>query len=127
MLNDVVWEKLEGHSHVLVQIEWCFERHVFYNGPTKFGSWRTDYTVPHNFCGDHIGSMCSKFVRIINKISTNRDSYSIWIVFLWVVVDDNSCVREHFIFRDVSDFIMREVEDCVGANRDTVFALCKAM
>ncbi len=31
------------------------------------------------------------------------------------------------IFRDVSDFIVREVEDCVGANRDTFFSLCKAM
>jgi hypothetical protein len=36
-------------------------------------------------------------------------------------------IRDHYIFQDASDFIMREVEDYVGANRDTFFALCKAM
>jgi hypothetical protein len=51
----------------------------------------------------------------------------IWVVFLWAVVDDNLCVRDRFIRQDASDFIMREVEDCVGTNRDTFFALCKAM
>ncbi len=49
MLNDVVWEELEGHLHVLISIERRFKIHVFYIGPTEFGSWRTDYTVSHNF------------------------------------------------------------------------------
>ena len=38
MLNDVVWEELEGHLHVLVSIERCFKINVFYISPIKFGS-----------------------------------------------------------------------------------------
>ncbi len=64
---------------------------------------------------------------MIDKVSANRDPYSIWVVFLGAVVDDNSCISDRSIFWDVSDFIVREVEDRVGANRDTFFALCKAM
>jgi hypothetical protein len=60
-------------------------------------------------------------------VSTNCDPYLIWVVFLGVVIDDNSCISDRSIFRDVSDFIVREVEDRVGANHDTFFALCKAM
>jgi hypothetical protein len=71
--------------------------------------------------------MCREFVWIIDKVFVNRDLYLIWVIFLGAVVDDNSCVRDHSIFRDASDFIVREVEDRVGANRDTFFALCKAM
>jgi hypothetical protein len=58
VFNDVVWEELEGHSHELVSIERHFKVHVFYIGPAKFGFWRTDNTVPHYFCGDHIGCTC---------------------------------------------------------------------
>ena len=63
----------------------------------------------------------------MDKVYANRDLYSIWVVFLGAVVDDYLCVRDCSIFRDASDFIMREVEDCVGATRDTFFALCKVM
>ncbi len=30
MLNDVVWEELEGHLHVLISIKRRFEIHVFF-------------------------------------------------------------------------------------------------
>jgi len=44
-----------------------------------------------------------------------------------VVVDDDLCISDCSIFWDASDFIMCEVEDHVGANCDTFFALCKEM
>ncbi len=45
VVNYVIWDELEGHSHVLVLIERCFEINVFDVGTTKFGSWGTDDTV----------------------------------------------------------------------------------
>ncbi len=33
VFNDVVWEELEGHSHVLVSIERRFKIHVFISAP----------------------------------------------------------------------------------------------
>jgi hypothetical protein len=39
VVNDVVWKKFEGHSHVLISIKRCFEIHVFDIGATEFGSW----------------------------------------------------------------------------------------
>jgi hypothetical protein len=35
---------------------------------TKFGSWGTDDTVPHNFCRDHVGCTCADFIWIINEV-----------------------------------------------------------
>jgi hypothetical protein len=43
------------------------------------------------------------------------------------VVDDSSCVHDGTIFWDASDFIMCEIENFIGANRDTFFPLGKAM
>ena len=127
MFNDVVWEKLEGHSHVLISIERRFEIHVFDIGATKFGSRCADYTVPHYFGRDHICCTCCQFVRIINKVAADCDSHSIRVVFLGAVVNNDSCVRDRSIFWDASNFIVREIENRVCADRYTFFSLCQAV
>jgi hypothetical protein len=90
--DDVIWKELEGHLHVLVSIKWGFEIHVFDVRTTKFGSWGTDDTVPHNFCRDHVGRMCGEFIWTIDEVAVNGDSRLIWVDLLGVVVDDNSCI-----------------------------------
>jgi hypothetical protein len=127
VFNDVIWEKLDGHLHVLISIEKCFEIHVFGIGATKFGSWGTDDTVPHYLCRDHVGCLCGEFIQIIDKVAANSDPNLIWVVFLGAVVDDNSCIHDSLIFWGASDFSMGEVENCVGANHDTFFSLGKVM
>ncbi len=44
-----------------------------------------------------------------------------------MVVNENLCIRDSLIFQNASDFSMGEVENCVGANRDTFFSLGKVM
>ncbi len=127
MVNDVIWKELEGHLHVLILIEWGFEIHVFDVCATEFSSRSTDDTVPHNFCRDHVGSMCSEFVRIINEVVANSGAHSIWVVLLGAVVGDDSCICDGTIYRDAPDFIMCLIENCIGANRDTFFPLGKVM
>ncbi len=120
--------ELEGHLHVLVSIEWSFEIHVFDVFATKFGSWGTDDTVPHNFCRDHVGCTCSELVRIIDEVAANGDVHLIRVILLGAVVDDDSCVCDCTIFWDAPpDFIMCQIENCTGANRDTFFPLGKVM
>ncbi len=121
MVDYVIWKELEGHSHVLILIKRGFEIHVFDVGVTKFGSWGTDDTVPHYFCRDHVGCTCGKFVWIINEVAANSDPNSIWVIFWGAVVDDNSCIRDCLIFWDAPDFSMGEIENCIGANSDTIF------
>ncbi len=106
MVNDVIWKELEGHLHVLVLIEWGFKIHVFDVRAIKIRSQGTDYTVPHNFCRDHVGRTCSEFVWLLNEVAANSDLHLIWVVLLGAVVDDNSCVRDGTIFWDVHDFSM---------------------
>ncbi len=113
--------------HVLISIERRFEIHVFDVGATKFGSRCADYTVTHYFCRDHIGCSCCQFVWIINQVAANRDPYSIRVVFLGAVIDDDSCVCDRSILRDASDIIVREVENRVFVDRYTFFSLCQAM
>ncbi len=127
MVDDVIWKEPEGHLHALVSIEWGFEVQVFDVRATKFGSHGTDHTVPRIFCRDHVGCMCSEFIRIIDEVATNGDAHLIWAVLLGAVVDDNSCVREGTVFRDAPDIIMCEIENCIGANCDTFFPLGKAI
>ncbi len=116
-----------GHLHVLISIEWSFKIHVFDVRITKFGSWGTDDTVPHNFCRDHVGCTCGEFVWIIDEVAANGDSNLIQIILMGAVVDDNSCIRESTIFWDASDISMGEIENCISANCDTFFPLGKAM
>ena len=127
VFNNVIWEELEGHLHVLISIERRFEIHVFDIGATEFSSRCADYTVPHYFGRDHIGCSCCQFIWIINKVAANRDLYSIWVVFLGAVVDNNLCVRDRSIFQDASDFVVREIENRVCADRYTFFSLCQAV
>jgi hypothetical protein len=51
----------------------------------------------------------------------------IQVVLLGAVVDDDSCVCGGTIFWDVPDFIMCEIENSIGANRDTFFPLGKVV
>ncbi len=92
MVNNVIWEELEGHLHILVLIKRGFEINVLNVRTTEFGSRSTDDTVPHNFCRDHVGCICSEFVKIIDEVADNGDSHTIWVVLLGAVVDDNSCI-----------------------------------
>ena len=110
-------------------IERRFEIHDFHVGPTEFGSWYTDDTVPHYFCfcRDHVGCMGREHIRIMDKVAAHHDPNSIWVAFLGAVVDDNSSVCDSSIFQDASDFIMGEVENRVGANLTTFFSLRKGM
>jgi hypothetical protein len=103
VVDDVIGKELEGHSHVLVSIEWGFEIHVLDVRATKFGSRGTDDTVPHNFCRDHVGCTCSEFVRIIDEVAANGDVHTIWVILLGAVVDDNSCTYDGRIFQDAPD------------------------
>jgi hypothetical protein len=71
------------------------------SAPPNLAPGGTDDTVPHYFCRDHVSCMCGEFVRIIDKVATNSDPNSIWVVFLGAVVDDNLCVRDSLICWDV--------------------------
>ncbi len=125
--NDVIGKKLEGHAHVLVLVEECFEIHVFDISNTKFGAWGANHTGPHNFCRYHVGSLGGELIWIINEVPTNSDSDSIWVILLGAVVDNNLCISDSSIFRNVPDFVMGKIENCVGTNSDTFFALGEAM
>ena len=48
MVDNIVWEKVEGHSHVLIPIKWDFEVHILNVGSCELGTRGTDDTVPHD-------------------------------------------------------------------------------
>jgi hypothetical protein len=116
--NDVIGKKFEGHAHVLVSVEGCFEVHVFDIGTTKFGAWGANHTVPHNFCRYHVGCLGGELIWIINKVPTDSDSDLVRVILLGVVVDNNLCVSYSSIFGNAPDFVMGKIENCVGTNSD---------
>ena len=81
-------------------------------------------TLFHIILAETISAVC---VVSSNEVAPNCDPYSFWVVFLGAVVDNNSCIRDRLVFRDASDFVVREIENRVCANRYTLFALCKAV
>jgi hypothetical protein len=127
VVNDVIWEELEWHLHVLVLIKWGFEIHVLDVSATELGFQSTDDTVLHNFHRDHVSCTCSEFIKIIDEVAANSNVHMIWVVLLRVVVDDDSCICDGTTFWDAPDFIMCEIENSFGANHDTFFPLGKAM
>jgi hypothetical protein len=48
MVDNIVWEKVKGHSHVLMPIEWGFEVHILNVGSGELGIRGADDTVPHD-------------------------------------------------------------------------------
>ncbi len=108
-------------------VEGCFEIHVFDIGTTKFGAWGDNHTVPYIFCRYHVGCLGGELIWIINEVPADSDSDLIWVILLGAVVDNNSCVRDSLIFGNAPDFVMGKIENCVGTNSDTFFALGKAM
>ncbi len=48
MVNNIVWEKVKGHSHVLILIKWGFEVHILNVSSGELGIWGADDTVPHD-------------------------------------------------------------------------------
>ncbi len=127
MGNDVIGKKFEGHVHVLVLVEGCLEIHVFDIGTTKFGAWGANHTVPHNFCRYHVRCLGGELVWIINEVPANSDSDLIWVIILGAVGDKNLCISDSLIFGNAPDFAMGKIENWVGTNSDTFFALGEAM
>jgi hypothetical protein len=48
MVDNIIWDKVEGHSHVLIPIEWGFEVHILNVCSGKSGIRGADDTVPHD-------------------------------------------------------------------------------
>ncbi len=48
MVDNIVWEKVEGHSHVLIPIEWGFELHILNVSSGELGIRGADDNVPHD-------------------------------------------------------------------------------
>ncbi len=48
MVNNIIWEKAEGHSRVLIPIKWSFEVHILNAGSGKSGIRGADDTVLHD-------------------------------------------------------------------------------
>ncbi len=48
MVHYIVWEKVKGHSHVLILIEQDFKVHILNVGSVKLGIWGADDAVPHD-------------------------------------------------------------------------------
>jgi hypothetical protein len=125
--DDAIGKKFEGHAHVLVSVDGCFEIHVFDISTTKFGAWGANHTVPYKFCRYHVGCLGGELVWIINEVPANSDSDLIRVILLGAVVDNDLCVSDNSISGNAPDFVMGKIENCVGTNSDIFFALGKAM
>ncbi len=71
MVDNIVWEKVKGHSHVLMPIEWGFEVHILNVGSGELGIRGADDTVPHDLRRQHVGGACGQFKGVLDKIPTH--------------------------------------------------------
>ncbi len=51
MVHYIVWEKVKGHSHVLIPIERGFEVHIPNVSSGELGIWGADDAAPHDLQG----------------------------------------------------------------------------
>jgi hypothetical protein len=94
---------------------------------TKFGTWCADNAIPHDLGRYHVGHACGELVGVIDEVATNGYSHTVWVVLLWAMIDDDSCVGDDAVFGDAPDFIMQEKKDSVSTAGNAFFALCQVM
>lgn len=77
MFDDVLRNDFERHGHVFVVIHWGGEVKEFKVCGDVLGIFGADNTVPPDFGGDKIGSLCGKFAGVVDEITTNCDADTI--------------------------------------------------
>ncbi len=125
MVNDILWKKGQWHFHILKPVEGCFKVHVLDVGTREADTFGADGTVPKEFRRDHVSGMGGEFKRVVDKV--NSDADMIRVLFVWAMVNYNSCIRNRSVVGNISNFIVGEEEDGVGSFGDTRFALGKVM
>ncbi len=127
VFNDVLWEKREGHFHEFISVKWRFEIHVLDVSSGKPGASGADGAVPKEFRGDHVSCTLGEFKWISDKVSTDGDLDAVGILFLGLMINDDTRIRYHLVGRDTANVFMGEEEDGVGTCGDSCFALGKTM
>ncbi len=64
---------------------------------------------------------------MIDQVTTNSDTNTVRVLFLWTMIDDNPSISDCPVGRDVINFFGGKEEDCVGPPGDAWFALCQPM
>ncbi len=115
MVDVILWEKGQGHFHILKPVKGCFEVHVLDVSAGKVGTFGADGTVPKEFQRDHVSGTGGEFERVVDKVTSNSDADTITVLLLWVMVNYNLSIHYRSVVGDMSNFIVGEEEDGVGS------------
>ncbi len=55
--------------------------------------------------------MCGEFTWIADKVSNHCDMDVVGVRFLWSKIDNDACISQRLVLRNVQDFVVSHDED----------------
>ena len=95
LVNDSLWENVNGHLHVFKAIQWSSKVEVFDVEAQIFCIVCADDAVPQEFSGGEIHCSCCEFSRVVDEVSTGSEADMIGVRFLGAKVENDLHVLIH--------------------------------
>jgi hypothetical protein len=87
-MDDVLWEEFKFHPEILIMAHGHHEVEVLDVDSHELWIASEDDAVEHQFDGEHICSLCSTVVRVVDQIPSHPDTCAVG-VFLLGTIDSN--------------------------------------
>jgi len=87
MLHDALWEGYKGDPHVCIILLWHWGAQVEILEVTHHASsiWGGQNAVEEEFSGDEVGSFGADIAIILNLVTTDGPTHTVWYHFFGVV------------------------------------------
>ena len=111
----MLWDEGQWDPHVLISVQRRVQVEIFNVHRHVSGIGCAQHAIPEDLGSDQIRCVGGQFTRIVDEITTDRDSHPIRVFFLWSIIDHDSGICYSSVGRNGSNAIMIEEHDSVGA------------
>jgi hypothetical protein len=90
--EEFVGDKVDGKAHIFIAVHWSLKVEIFYICTAILGICGGEYAVPQHLAGGHVGGTRGDFAGVFYKVAPDRDAYTIGVLLLWSIVDNDAPV-----------------------------------
>ena len=111
----MLWDEGQWDPHVLISVQRRVQVEIFNVYRHVSGIRCAQDAILQDLGCDEIRCVGGQFTRIVDEITTDRDSHPIRVFFLWSIIDHDPGICNSPIGRNGSNANMIEEHDSVGA------------
>ena len=122
LINDLLGDVFQGHLHEFWPVERSVQMHIRDIDGEAFALWIGEDMVPVELDCFNVGSFCGDSAgTVFDKVTTDSDPCSFWIIFLWSNGADHLGVGDCATF---GDLMFVDEHHGVGSFDSVSHALC---